>query len=318
VRLSGVVAAITRKTGMGQAFGGMLLLGGITTLPELATTSSAAAIGAADLALNNVFGSAAFNILLLAVADAVLGRDALTCVVAKPATLMQGVLGMMLLACAIVAIQLGDPAIGPVGLASLLLFALCIAALAQASAYERRPGWQAIALPEPRPEAPPPPEAGHPLSRLLLRLLGLALLVLAGGVLLAGAGESIATRTGAGEGLVGLVLLAIATSLPELSTVTSAIRRGYHELAVGDIFGANLFNIAMILTIDLWSPGPPVLAGAGSFETVAAALALLLTGIFLIGLLERRDRVLLRMGYDSIAALLVYAAGVALLARLPD
>ena len=70
----------------------MLLLGGITSLPEIATVTTASRTGSPSLAVNNLIGSAAGNVLLLAVADVVLGRDALTSVVATPSTLLQGTL----------------------------------------------------------------------------------------------------------------------------------------------------------------------------------------------------------------------------------
>ena len=91
------------------------------------------------------------------------------------------------------------------------------------------------------------------------------------------------------------------------------MREGHYEMAVGDIFGANLFNIAMIFTIDLILPGAPVLQSAGSFEAISALLGLLLTGIFVVGLLERGDRTLFRMGYDTFAVLLIYVLGIGLL-----
>jgi cation:H+ antiporter len=94
-RLSYFADAIAVIAGMGRAFAGFLLLGGVTSLPELATTATAALSGNAALALNNVLGSVATNVLLLAIADAVLGREALTSVVAHPATLLQGTLGII-------------------------------------------------------------------------------------------------------------------------------------------------------------------------------------------------------------------------------
>lgn len=314
-QLPAMVAAIGAKTGLGKAFAGMLLLGGITTLPELATTSSAAAFGNGSLALNNALGSTAFNILLLALADAVLGRDALTSVLATPATLLQGVLGMLLLAITAVTILLGDQPIGGVGLGSSLLFLLCVAAMWFAAQYETRPSWKVINPPAAR-EIRSEPDTGLGLRLLLVRLAGLAALVLVGGALLSQSGDAFADRTDVGSGMVGLLLLATATSLPEVTVITAAIRDGHYEMAVGDIFGANLFNIAMIFIIDLFLPGAPVLQSAGSFEAVAALLALLLTGTFVIGLLERGDRTLFRMGYDTIAVLLIYAVGVVMLARL--
>ena len=316
-RLPELAARIAQSSGLGQAFVGMLLLGGVTSLPELATASSAAAIGAGDLALNNAMGSAAFNILLLAIADAVLGRDALTSVVAKPATLLQGVLGMLLLAVAAMVIQAGDipvPGLG-FGFGSALLFGLCVGAMWLASRYETRPAWQVVD--GTRSQAEPEAKDDRPGAEAVLPpLAGLGTLILVGGFVLAQSGEVIAARTGLGSGLVGFVLLALATSLPELTVIAAAMRRRLYGLAVGDIFGANLFNVAMIFLIDIVDPGPPVLGAAGPFEASAALLALILTGIFVLGLLERRDRTVLRMGYDSLAALLVYGAGLAFLVGL--
>lgn len=312
-RLPHLVAVVGLKTGIGQAFAGMLLLGGITTLPELATALNAAAIGAGKLALNNSFGSASFNLLLLAFADTVIGRRALTWAIARPATLLQGVLGMLLLGLAAAAILIGDRPIGPVGIGSSLLFAACLAAMWIAAQYETRPTWTVVDPPDlDRP--PEEPNTSAPLSILLSRLVALALLILVGGMLLAHSAETIAVRTGLGSGLVGLIFLGVATSLTELTAIITAVRDRRYELAVGDIFGANLFNIAMIFAIDLCLPGVPVLRLADNFEAGAALLALLLTGIFVVGFLERGNRTIFRMGYDSLAVVFVYAAGVMLLA----
>jgi cation:H+ antiporter len=90
--LTGKVDAIATKTGMGQAFAGMLLLGGITSLPEVAAVSAQAVGVNGQLAVNNLLGTASINVLLLALADVVYGQEALTGVAAEPAVLMQGVL----------------------------------------------------------------------------------------------------------------------------------------------------------------------------------------------------------------------------------
>ena len=314
-QLPEVTAAIGRRSGVGDAFAGMLLLGGITTLPELATMSSAAAFGAEALALSNALGSVAFNLILLALADAVLGRAALTSAIAAPATLLQGVLGMLLLGGLAAIIVAGETAVGPVGAGALTLLGGCLLSLRIAAHYAARPAWTVV-NPLPDVERGEPSMLQHPMRMLLLRLGALALVVLAGGLLLSQTGEAIAERTGLGQGIVGLVLLAIATSLPELTSITAAVRGRYYELAVGDIFGANLFNVAMIFLIDLVSPGPPVLGQAGTFHIFAALLGLMLTGIFVVGLLERADKTFLRMGWDSVVALLLYAGGLVVLTGL--
>lgn len=315
MRLPAYAAAIEARTKMGRAFAGMVLLGGITTLPELATAGSAAAIGAGDLAVNNAFGSVAFNLVILAIGDAVSGRAALTSIVARPVTLLQGVLGMLLLGIAAAAAAASDVSFLGAGLWSWTLFAATIAALWIASRYERRPAWTVI---EPPPSLEPPEvlEIECSLGTLVLRTAGLAVVILIGGSVLASTGNEISTRSGIDAGLVGFLLVALATSLPELSTVVGAMTRRHYELAFGDIFGANLFNVAILFVVDLVFPGPPVMSLAGSPEAVAALLGMVMTGCFVIGLLERRDRTLWRVGYDSVAVVGLYLLGAGYLATL--
>lgn len=309
-RLAGYVDGISTLTGVGRAFTGMLLLGGITSLPELATVGTASLAGNAPLAVNNLLGSAAINILLLALADAVLGRDALTSVVAEPDTLLQGTLGMMLLAGVAAIIVWGDIGFLGVGLGSLTLLVACGASLWLTSRYGRRHVWEAVGdkadAPAARPEFPP-------LRSLLIRTLGVALLILGSGFLLASTGDAIAVQSGLGASLVGLVLVGFATSLPEVSSIVAAVRLKRYEMAVGDIFGTNIFNIALIFVADLGYRAGPVLATGGDFEVLATLVALFMTGIFVVGLLERRDRTILRMGHDALAAIAVYALGLILL-----
>ncbi len=312
-RLAVYVDGIAGQTGVGQAFIGMLLLGGITSLPEVATVGTAAFAGNAPLALNSLIGSAAINILLLAVADAVLGRDALTSVVAKPATLLQGTLGMLLLAGVAAAAVTGDVVLLGLGAWSLALLAACIASLWLSSRYERRHVWTAVGSESEEDDEPDRETDEQPLRRLVVKTAVAGGLILVAGFLLAQTGDAIAKQTGLGASLVGLVLVGFATSLPELSSIVSALRIRRYEMAVGDIFGTNLFNIALIFLADLAYRGGPVMDQAGRFEAVAALIALVLTGVFVLGLLERRDRTVLRMGYDSLAAILLYAAGLVLL-----
>jgi cation:H+ antiporter len=76
-------------------------------------------------------------------------------------------------------------------------------------------------------------------------------------------GDAIAEQSGLGASLVGFVLVAFATSLPELSSIIAALRRRRYEMAVGDIFGTNLFNIGLLFVADLAYPGGPVLREGG-------------------------------------------------------
>lgn len=313
-RLVTLADQLAHRFRLGRAFAGMLLLGGITSLPELAAVSTASLHGNASLAVNNLLGSAAINVLLLAIADAALGRDALTRVAARPATLMQGVLSIMLMALVALVVLAGDvAAIGGVGVGTLVITAAALAALRISAVYEQRRVWTTIEAPSP-PAGPAKPRGST--SRLLLATAGIALAITVAGAALALTGDAIAERAGLSSGMVGFLLMAFATSLPELSSIIAAVRAQHYELAVGDVLGTNLFNMLLLLIVDLLAAGDPVLASAGTFETLGALLTTLMTGVFVVGLLERRDRTIFRMGYDAVAAILIFLAGFAAMARV--
>jgi cation:H+ antiporter len=140
-----------------------------------------------------------------------------------------------------------------------------------------------------------------------------AVVILVAGFALAQAGDAISQLTGLSAGLVGLVLVGLATSLPEVSSITAAVRMKRYEMALGDVFGTNLLTIGLLLLADLFYAGEPVLNTAGRFEAVAALLGLILTAVFVVGLLERKNRTFLRIGYDALAAILIFAGGIVLL-----
>lgn len=324
-RLTRYLNAIADQTGLGKAFTGMLFLGGITSLPEAAAVSTSAAIGNAPLAINNLLGAASVNLVLLAIADVIYGRSALTRVAAKPPTLMQGVLSMLLAATAAVFAAAGDISLGLFGAGSATLVVGAVAALWIASRFEHHHVWEIVEDPGfDDPEAieadreralKAHAEAEWPLSKLIIATAIAAAIILGAGVLLSTSADEIATRTGAESAMIGFLLVAVATALPEISSVTAAVRLRQYQLAVGDVFGTNLFNLALIFLADLIYAGEPILQIAGTFEVVGALLAVIMTGIFLVGLLRRRPQAIFRMGHDSLVALIVFALGIATLSQ---
>ncbi|MGH8741476.1 MAG: hypothetical protein ACREUN_11215, partial [Burkholderiales bacterium] len=140
--------------------------------------------------------------------------------------------------------------------------------------------------------------------------------ILVAGFALARSGEAIAGQTGLGQGFAGFLLLGLSTALPEITTMFTAVRMGRTLMAVSEVFGSNLFTVALVFVADVAFPGGPILEQAGAFSVFAALMGVVLTTLFLVGLIERRDRTVARMGIDSLAVLLVYAGGTALLYRL--
>jgi cation:H+ antiporter len=316
-RLTVYVDRISVLTGISQAFAGMFFLGCITSLPELANTITASSIGNPALAVNNLLGSAAINVFLLAIGDALLHRDALTSVVAAASTLMMSVLCMLVLISVAAAITIGDVPVLGIGAWGVIVSALSIGSFWLASGYGARSPWLVEDEETARTERETPASAKeHSLGETLSKAALAGSVIFVAGYALSQTGDALAQQTGLGTGLVGFALIGIATSMPELSTIVQSIRLRRYELAFGQVLGTNFVNLSLIVVADAVFAGGPVINKLGAFETVSALLGAAMIGILLVGLLERRNATIMRMGYDSLIVILLFFCGLGLLATI--
>lgn len=312
-RLSYCADAIARTTGIGQAALGVLLLGGVTSMPEIAVTGTAAAGGNSALAVNNLLGGFTMQVAILAIADAVYRKGALTSAVPDPIVMLQGTLGIILVALIVAGIAVGDIAFAGAGVWTWLIFIAFLYSLRLVVRTEGNPSWEVIGQP-PAPEIDAETDVDErSLRRLIMQTTFAAAVILVAGFLLSKSGEALADQTGLGSSFFGAVFVAIATSLPEVSTVLAAMRLRRYVMAMSDIFGTNLFDIALIFLVDVIYVGPPVLTQVGGFSILAGCLGIIVTALYLAGLIERRDPAVLGVGLDSILVAIVYVGGVALL-----
>jgi cation:H+ antiporter len=325
-RLSRYADAIAGRKRLGHAFVGALFLGGITSLPELVTTVTASIGGNAPLAVNNILGGVAMQVAILAVADAVERRQPLSTAVTGSVVLLQGSLLISVLVLVAAGIAVGSMVLLGVDVWTLAIFAVAGLGLYSIKRYEADPKWQ----PDERGGTDQPAKETLPDSmqrrrnlvaevstdRLGIYTTMAGLLVVVGGYVLAKTGDAIAVQTGLGAGFVGAIFLALATSLPEVSTTLEAVRLGRYRLAFSNIFGTNLFDVALLFVADLFFTGSGVLEEVGAFSQFGALLGLGLTTIYLAGILRRGGRMVFRMGFDSMLVLVIYFIGVGVLYTL--
>jgi cation:H+ antiporter len=148
---------------------------------------------------------------------------------------------------------------------------------------------------------------------LVATFLGLAAIVATAGTILARAAERIAAATGLGRLLVGSVLLAAATSLPELSVNIAAVRAGEPDLAVGDLFGACLMNLLVLAGLDLMHRAPgPMLSRQSAAHALSSTLAIALVAIAAVGIVtagQLPKTTFLGLGATAWALLATYMLG---------
>jgi cation:H+ antiporter len=320
-RMSRYADGISERTGLSHALLGLLMLAGVTSLPEIGVTVSAAAVGNTALAVNNLFGSIAMQVAVLAVVDFVAGPRALTSIVPDPSVLLLCALNVFLLSLALAGMTTGDIGFLGIGIWSWACLAGYVGGVWLMSKTQGRKPWR-VALDNPdqparhRRRAQQKKRPGKSLKSLVLHTLAAAGVILVAGFVLARSGDALAEQTGLGTSFVGFVFLAIATSLPEFSTALAAARLGLFTMAISDILGTNMINVGLLFLVDAVAPGEPALNTVDRFAGLGAVLSIMLTAIFLIGVVERRDRTILRVGYDSAAVLLLYAVGLLLLYNL--
>lgn len=136
-----------------------------------------------------------------------------------------------------------------------------------------------------------------------------AVMTLVAGVVLERSGEQIAGQIGLSGVLFGATVLAAATALPEVSTGLTSVRLGDYQLAMSDIFGGNAFLPVLFLVASLVS-GTAVLPQAQDTDVYLTALGIVLTMVYLVGLIFRPTRRVAKMGPDSLVVLVLYGVGI--------
>ncbi|MFQ5948086.1 MAG: calcium/sodium antiporter [Acidimicrobiia bacterium] len=281
---------LSRSWGVSPILIGALVVGLGTSAPELLISTLAAARGELDLAVGNVVGSNVSNVTL------VFGAAALvTPITARLATLRREG-AMMFVAVSALTVVLWDLQLnrveGAVLVTAMPFAAWLLVRWSQRNPQRERESAQAIAA---QPEAPVR-------SELLIGVVTLGLTLLGADVLVRGA-TSLADQVGISSAFVGLIIVSVGTSLPELATALAAARRGEPDLVVGNLLGSNIFNALMVAGVAaLAGPGGVDVAfrNALRFMVVAAAVA----GLFATtrGRLERWEGLVLLTLFVSFVA----------------
>jgi cation:H+ antiporter len=278
--------AIADLTGWGRLLVGSILLAGATSLPELAVDTNAILLGQPNLAAGDLLGSCLCNLLILATLDlSHFSRGRMLSPLAS-AHALSGMMTIVLCSLAVLAI-LTRPGIqlpGGLDLGSLAILAVYLGGSRLVYFDQRMAA---------RPDTPGPDQAvlmpAHPRMGLATAVAGF---IAAGAVILlaapslAHAADELAERSGLGRTFVGTTLVALSTSLPELVASLAALRLGAYDLAIGNVFGSNSFNIAMLAVLDAIQPGP-LLSLIASVNAITGVAVILSTAVAVTGQLYR-------------------------------
>ncbi len=300
IKLAEYGDAISYRTGLGGLFVGSLLVAGATSLPEILTTINGILQNQLNLTAGNLFGSCMFNMLLLGVLDLLFYQKRLLRRVAlnHALTASLGILLLGLAALFIVAkINLTIAWLGVDGLLLIVVYVVGIWLV------RRNP----VALPPVEPVA----ESEENIPTLRRAAIGFAItaaLLTVAAPFLVSSSSAIAEITGLGGGFIGVILLGVVTSLPELVSGIAAVRVGAYDLAVGNLFGSNMFNMLILGLTDMFYTQGSFFTAIDPAFTIVGLLAMVLTALGLVGNLAQVER---RVGFVEIDAVLLIIAYLA-------
>jgi cation:H+ antiporter len=319
IQLSKATDALDARLGLGSALGGLILLAFATNLPEVAITVSAAASNNLSLAVGNLVGGVAIQTLVLALLDARTKDRPLTHKAGSLIVVLEAAVVVCVLVLAIMTAQLPATTEVAAGLSpgSLAILVVWVGGLFVIGAARRGIPWQ-VQTPGAHPGrsendrtggAEPQPFKGRTTALVAGIFVAAALLTLAAGVAIEESGSELADRIGLSGAVFGATILAASTALPEVSTGLASVKLGDHELAFADIFGGNAFLPVLFVVADLIA-GSPALPTARATDLWIAGLGIVLTAVYIAGLIIRPQRKLGPMGPDSWVAVALYALGI--------
>ena len=284
------------KTGWGRLWVGTLLLAGATSLPELVTGASGALLDAPELVKGNVFGANMVNMFVLAAVSMFFGAVGifkfaplgsypvrlLTTMATGSRRFFDGVarehaylasVGVCLTAFAgIMGVYGPQASFGHMGIATPIILLLYVA------------GMKVVYAKRPLDEGDEDEDDTSITLRRVWAYFGLAALgVIASAYWMAYSADQIAEITGLGAGFVGVVAVALVTTLPEATVTIASIRIGAMDLAAGNVYGSCAFNVMILAVADPFYSGGAILSSASPDASLVAAagfaVALMLIGM---------------------------------------
>lgn len=295
---------IAEKTGLSGSWIGLVLIAAVTSLPELVTgVSSVTIAGTPDIAVGDVFGSCVFNLLILVVLD-FLQRGESVYRRARQGHVLSAAFGVLLIGIAGMSILLhgrgAELRIGHVGFYTPVILIFYAMAMRTVFSYEK----------EHRAEYTEEMAERYPdrtLRGAVLRYAGAGLVVVAVGTALPFIGAELASAMKWERSFVGTLFIAGVTSLPELVVTIAALRIGAIDMAIADLFGSNLFDMAVLAIDDIFFLKGPLLSNVSPANAVSAFSAMIMTGIAILGLFYRpRARLFRSVGWVSIGLFVMY------------
>jgi cation:H+ antiporter len=304
VRLSRYGDIIAEKSGLSRGWVGLILLATVTSLPELVTgLTSVTVANVPDIAVGDIMGSCVFNLLIIVLLDFLYRKESVY-TRARQGNVLAAGYGIALIGFAGFNLLLYRdglaPSLGHIGLYTPVILLLYLLAMRSLYRYEQA---QLSEYVEDRVELHP----GMSLKQAIQGYLMASVAVVAAGIWLPFIARDLAVVMAWEQSFVGTLIVAAVTSAPEVVVTVAALRMGAVDLAIGNLFGSNLFNIAILAVDDLFYLHGPLLAHVSITHATSAFSAMMMSGLAVVGLVLRPvSRVFRTVSWISLLLLVIY------------
>lgn len=304
--------AIADLTKMGRLLVGSILLAGATSLPELTVDINAVRLGMPDLAVGDLVGSSLFNLLILAVIDMthrsrghMLSRLAAAHALSGAASvaLAGAAAASILLSHRLPQLSVGGVGIGSLVIALIYLFTVRLVFVDQTISAKQTESHGSEVL---------VPAGGLSLWKAIVGFVVSAGVIVFAGPFMAEAAGTLAELSGLGKTFVGSTLVAFSTSLPELVATLTAVRMGAFDLAIGNIFGSNAFNMMLLLPLDMAFSGS-LLAVVSETHAITCLCTVLITSVAVMGQLYHAEKRIKFIEPDAVLVILMVILSLVLI-----
>lgn len=312
VKITKAVDVITTYFNLGEAFGGMVFLAIVTNLPEIAITVVAAYHQDYDIAVSNILGGVAIQTVVLVLIDVFgVGRIApLTLKGHSRVLILEGVALIMILTLVMMAKQFPSHLVifrsNPIEWLILFIWLGSIYSISKIAQSDQNT--QEAKTPISKLRHPKSPLKVGIQSAITILIVG-AIFTLFAGWALEYSGEILSKRWDISGVIFGGTVLALATALPEISTGIASAKIRDYNMAVSDIFGGNAFLPVLFFIASVIS-GEAVISTLSHSDMYLTGLGILLTCIYMVGMVLHSRKQVFRMGIDSLFVLITYILGL--------
>jgi cation:H+ antiporter len=303
---------IAEKTGLGGLWIGVILVAIATSLPEIFTgVGSTVFVNAPDLTVGNLFGANTYNLLNISLLDFLNKGSPLLSSVSTGQLLTGGLSLIPLLIASIgifLSIRLPQLSFMKISLYSILILIGYLVAIRTIFRFERNQ--QQIMRELKKEEEILLKYNDIPLKRACILYGVFAIMIAGAGIWLAYIGEDLSQALSLGQNFVGSLLLGFATTLPEITVSVAALRIGAKELAVANMLGSNLFNVAIIFLNDVFYRKAPIFEVISQQHIFIAFIVILMTITVIAGLiLKPKKKIRFGLSIYSFALIAIFIIG---------